>query len=112
MNKVFNFCHKNLTGMNKFLLLLAFIGFFCVIGYSQTITISDNIMDEVVTHLVGVSIVEKGTSNGTTSNVKHSYTINIFDSNAVFTISSVGYITQEMNVKNNYSNIFSKGKGR
>jgi TonB-linked SusC/RagA family outer membrane protein len=56
--------------------------------------------------LLGVSIIEKGTNNGTTTTVDGSFSLNIKDENAVLVISSVGYVLLEISVKNNnYSNI-------
>ena len=45
--------------------------------------------------MVGVSIIEKGTSNGTTTDLDGHFTITVGD-NAVLVISSIGYATQEV----------------
>jgi TonB-linked SusC/RagA family outer membrane protein len=48
--------------------------------------------------LVGVSIIEKGTSNGTSSKEDGSFQINVKDKNAILTFSAVGYISQDISV--------------
>jgi len=45
--------------------------------------------------MVGVSIIEKGTSNGTTTDLDGNFTITVSD-NATLVISSIGYATQEV----------------
>ncbi|MCH5719374.1 carboxypeptidase-like regulatory domain-containing protein [Niabella hibiscisoli] len=50
--------------------------------------------------LAGVSIVEKGSTNGTTSNVKGFFSISIAGPESVLEISYVGYKTQEIRVGN------------
>jgi TonB-linked SusC/RagA family outer membrane protein len=44
----------------------------------------------------GVSVVEKGTSNGTTTNETGAFTLNVKDANAVLVVSFVGYKSQEI----------------
>ncbi len=48
--------------------------------------------------LIGATIVEKGTSNGTTTNLDGNFSLEVADENATLTISYVGYKTQEMAV--------------
>jgi TonB-linked SusC/RagA family outer membrane protein len=49
--------------------------------------------------LPGVSILEKGTSNGTVSDLNGDFTITVAE-NAVIVLSSVGYVSEEMQVQN------------
>lgn len=44
----------------------------------------------------GISIIEKGTTNGTATNDKGEFTLEVKDANAVLVISSVGYERQEV----------------
>ncbi len=46
--------------------------------------------------LSGVSVVEKGTTNGTTTNDEGNFTLTVADSNVTLVISSVGYDSQEI----------------
>lgn len=60
-------------------------------------TLSGTVTDQDGLPLVGVNIVEKGTSNGTTSDFDGNYTITVKDS-AVLIFSYIGYGTQEESV--------------
>lgn len=57
-------------------------------------SVSGNVTDESGEPLVGVNIVEKGTTNGTTTDFDGNYQISIFD-NATLVFSYIGYNTQE-----------------
>ncbi|HTF21800.1 MAG TPA: TonB-dependent receptor [Chryseolinea sp.] len=62
--------------------------------------ISGNIVDEKGEALPGVSILEKGTSNGTTSDGSGNFALNVLDQNSILTFSFIGYTTQEVPVGN------------
>ena len=75
-------------------------------GVNVLLTISGRITDNKGSALEGVSIVEKGTSNGVTSGADGSYSITVRNENSVLVISMVGYTQQELSVKSdNYSDI-------
>lgn len=59
--------------------------------------VTGKITDENGDGLAGVSIIEKGTSNGVTTDREGNYQISVRE-NAVLVISSVGYATQEIRV--------------
>lgn len=59
--------------------------------------VSGVVTDESGEPLPGATVLEKGTSNGTTTDIDGNYTINVPD-NAVLLVSFVGYITQEVAV--------------
>ena len=56
------------------------------------------ITDENGTPLPGASIVEKGTTNGTTTDFDGNYTIELADSNAILLVSYLGYASKEIDV--------------
>jgi TonB-dependent starch-binding outer membrane protein SusC len=60
--------------------------------------ISGNIVDEKGDALPGVSVLEKGTSNGTTSDGSGHFALNVLDGNSILTFSFIGYTTQEVAV--------------
>ncbi|HZX73493.1 MAG TPA: SusC/RagA family TonB-linked outer membrane protein, partial [Cyclobacteriaceae bacterium] len=60
-------------------------------------TITGKIVDEKGEDLPGASIVVKGTTNGTISDAKGTFTLNNVEDDAVLQISSIGYKTQEVN---------------
>ena len=56
--------------------------------------------------LSGVSVIEKGTANGVVTDQNGVYAINVKDERSILAISAVGYLSQEISVKDNsYSNI-------
>ncbi|MEM9144418.1 MAG: SusC/RagA family TonB-linked outer membrane protein, partial [Bacteroidota bacterium] len=63
----------------------------------QTRSVSGVVTDETGTPLPGASVVEKGTSNGTSTDFDGNFTIDVSD-NATLTVSYLGYITQEIAV--------------
>lgn len=62
--------------------------------------ISGKITDADGVPLTGVSIVEKGSTNGTTSKEGGSFSLNVVSQNAILVFSFVGYETQEVQVLN------------
>lgn len=65
----------------------------------RTITVQGLVTDSKTQEpLTGVSVVEKGTSNGTITNIDGNYTLNVTDENAVVTYSFIGYSTKEITV--------------
>jgi iron complex outermembrane receptor protein len=73
-------------------LLMLFVSAFGNLYAQQTI--SGSVTDETGP-LPGVTIVEKGTSNGTTSDFDGNFTITVADENSTLVFSYIGFITQE-----------------
>ncbi|MBW6500254.1 MAG: TonB-dependent receptor plug domain-containing protein, partial [Bacteroidales bacterium] len=61
----------------------------------QQRTVTGRITDEGGNGLVGVNVVEKGTTNGAISNVDGGYTLTLTTANPVLVFSFVGYTTAE-----------------
>jgi len=75
-------------------------------GATMQLTIEGLVTDAQGTPLRGVSIVEKGTSNGVSTGEDGKYKITVKDENALLVFSIVGYDSREISVKDNdYSNI-------
>ena len=85
----------------SFLLLLFVFAFGNLYG-QQTIT--GTVTDETGP-LPGVTIVEKGTSNGTTSDFDGNFTISVADENSILVFSYLGFITQEVSASSDSFNI-------
>lgn len=68
--------------------------FFCSVLMAQEVTISGTVSDETGP-LPGVNIIEKGTTNGTTTDFDGNYTITT-GSDAVLVFSYIGYLNQEV----------------
>ena len=62
--------------------------------------ISGVVRDDAGAGLPGVSIIEKGTSNGTTTDAEGNYTINVAGESSVLVVSFIGFGTQELTVGN------------
>ncbi|WP_082489314.1 TonB-dependent receptor [Dyadobacter sp. Leaf189] len=64
------------------------------------VTITGKVTDEKGAGLPGVNVIEKGTSNGTTTNPDGDYTITVAGASSVLTFSFIGYVSQEATVDN------------
>src|SRR5690606_16038424 len=62
--------------------------------------IRGTVLDENGEPLIGVSILEKGTSNGTVTDLDGRFTIEVIDANSVLVFSYVGFERQEITVNN------------
>lgn len=83
--------------MKQLLMIVVVIGF-SISAYAQK-TVSGKVLEQDTDiPLLGVSILVKGTINGTTSDFDGNYTIEGVDSNAILEFSYIGYKTQEVSV--------------
>ncbi len=64
----------------------------------QEIVIKGKVTDNSGNALPGVNVVEKGTTNGTVTNIDGQYTINANSADAILSFSFVGYLTEEVQV--------------
>ena len=78
---------------NKYILLLLFI--IGLSGYSQKVLISGKVVDEQGVPLPGVTVLEKATANGTSTDFDGKYVIDI-DINKILVFSYVGFNSQEI----------------
>ena len=60
------------------------------------IAVSGNITDENGVGMPGVSVLEKTTLNGTITNVKGNFTLNVANENSILVVSFTGYSSQEI----------------
>lgn len=65
----------------------------------QKISVSGTVTDEMGQPLPGVNVIEKGTSNGTVSDIDGQYTL-LIDSEGTLVFSSIGYLSEEIPVNN------------
>lgn len=68
-----------------------------VLGFTQTISVSGIVKDSTGETIIGASILEKGTTNGTITDFDGNFILNV-PSQATLVISFVGYETQEIAV--------------
>ena len=78
---------------NKYILLLLFV--VGLSGYSQKVLISGKVVDEQGVPLPGVTVLEKATANGTSTDFDGKYVIDI-DINKTLVFSYVGFNSQEI----------------
>ncbi|MGZ5287731.1 MAG: TonB-dependent receptor plug domain-containing protein, partial [Flavisolibacter sp.] len=87
--------------MKKILLLAWLISLFSISqAFAQSREITGTVTDEKGEPLPAVSVLQKGTSNGVTTNSRGVFTINVTGANPVLVISYSGRATQEIIVGN------------
>ncbi|MEM7110507.1 MAG: carboxypeptidase-like regulatory domain-containing protein, partial [Bacteroidota bacterium] len=64
------------------------------------VSISGRVIDENGEPLIGVAILEKGTTNGTTTDISGNFQLDLISEDPSIIISYVGYAQQEINVGN------------
>lgn len=62
------------------------------------LTVRGTVTDENGQSLPGVNVIEKGTTNGTTTDVSGRYTLNLQDETSILVFSFIGYVSQEVAV--------------
>lgn len=85
----------------NYIVIVSCLFLFCIPNntFAQNKTINGNITDgDLGGPLPGVTILVKGTTNGTTTDFDGNFTITDVDQNAVLIFSYIGYKTQEINV--------------
>ena len=88
----------------NFYLLFLLIGSLSILGSTraycqQSRTISGIVKNSQGETIIGANIVEKGTSNGTITNVDGLFTLHV-SPNAILKVSYMGYTEQEVNTRN------------
>lgn len=85
------------------LLLLSVLVFSLASASAQTesrVTITGNVVDDIGEPVIGASVVEKGTTNGVSTDLDGNFIINV-QPNSTLVISFIGFNTQELLVKGN-----------
>lgn len=87
----------------KFVLATVFFAVACSfsVNAQDGFTVTGNITDELGLSLPGASVLEKGTTNGVSSDFDGNYTIEVSSQNATLVISYIGYARQEVPVNGN-----------
>ncbi len=67
-------------------------------AFAQSKTVTGVVIDTTGETVIGASIVEKGTTNGTITDFDGNFTLTVSDENAVLQISYIGYTTQEISL--------------
>jgi TonB-dependent starch-binding outer membrane protein SusC len=64
----------------------------------QVFTVSGTVVDENNQSVPGVNVLEKGTTNGTATDVDGRFNLNVQNENSVLVFSFIGYVTEEVAV--------------
>ncbi len=97
MNYKFYFSRKWKSVSSFFLFLCLLMGSSAIA--QDALTITGVVLEyQVQTPLPGVNIIEKGTSNGTSTDFDGNYSITVSNPNAVLIVSYIGFEAQEINV--------------
>ena len=80
-------------------------GFGCLVDVfigdvAQSITLKGIVKDDFGESVIGASVLQKGTTNGTVTDLDGNFTLTVPNKNAVLVISFIGYLTQEITVGN------------
>ena len=70
---------------------------------AQSISVSGTVKDVAGEPLIGVNVLEDGTTNGVITDIDGNYTLNVA-SNAKLTFSFVGYASQTVSVNGKFRN--------
>lgn len=81
----------------KFWVTMAMLLALALPSLAQKITVTGHVTDEQGEDLIGATIMEKGTSNGTSADIEGNFTINV-PGNAILVVSYVGYDPMEVPV--------------
>ena len=82
----------------KILFLLVFVAMCWTTAMAQLTVKGTVVSDSESEPLVGVAILEKGTGNGTITDIDGNYSIQLKNNNATLVVSYVGYTTQNISV--------------
>ena len=66
--------------------------------FAQNFRVTGNISDNFGESLIGVNVIESGTSNGTVTDIHGNFTLSVSDRNAVLRLTYIGYISLDIEV--------------
>ena len=79
--------------------LLSVLMSFCVIAaFAQSGTVKGTVTDDTGEPVIGANVVEKGSTNGTITDIDGNYTLQVTNMNGVLQFSFIGYNTTEENI--------------
>ena len=88
------------TKLNKWYLWIFFL-FIVQVLYAQQISVTGTVTSATDGEsVIGASVIEKGTTNGTITDLNGNFSLNVAE-NTIIQISYIGFITQEIMVKEN-----------
>lgn len=67
--------------------------------YAQELAVSGNVKDATGEFVIGASVLVKGTTNGTITDIDGNFTLTGLSAGSVIEVSYIGYVTQSLTVK-------------
>lgn len=84
----------------RFGLISILLGLFVTQSFAQNVTITGVVKDQSGEPLIGVNVMEKGTTNGSITDVDGKYSVSVKGGETILVFSYIGYISQEIPVGN------------
>src|SRR5699024_2835491 len=69
------------------------------LAVKQTVQVKGKVVDILGEPVIGATVMEDGTQNGTITDIDGQFTLNIMPSSTTVTVSYVGYVTQTVKVQ-------------
>ena len=88
----------SLVSRCTFVLLLMSV--FACYASAQGLTVTGVVKDQSGEALIGVNVMEKGTTNGSITDIDGKYSVTVTGKNPILVFSYIGYLTQEIPVSN------------
>lgn len=82
--------------MGRTIATLCLILFFSLSAFSQQLNVSGNVKDATGEFVIGASILIKGTTNGTITDIDGNFSISGVEKGSILEISYIGYVTQSI----------------
>ena len=79
-------------------------------AYAQKVSVSGHVKDNTDFGVIGASVLEKGTTNGTITDIDGNFTLSV-DENATLVVSYIGYNTEEVAVKGRTNIVVTLSEG-
>lgn len=96
--------HNNMMKLIYTTLLFAFLSCYC---YAQGLKVTGKVTDEKGEPLIGASVLEKGSSNGTITDGSGAYSITVGYNNATLVVTYVGYNRMEREINGHTTQDFA-----
>lgn len=101
MKKKYSIHSKAKGGQFSRLLIIALLLFGCQLISAQTKSISGNVKDNTGEPIIGVNIIEVGTTNGTVTDIDGNFTLEVA-AEATIKVMFIGFTTQEINTSGKF----------
>ena len=89
---------QDLNFLLRISLIAILTGLFAFESFAQTKLVAGVVKDQSGEPLIGVNVMEKGTTNGSITDVDGKYSVSVTGKNPVLVFSYIGYVSQEIPV--------------